>query len=38
VSYGCVIKVGKAVLERALAVEMTGHLGYDKHGTAERGW
>ena len=27
----------KAVLERALAEEMTGHLGYDKHDPAGRG-
>ena len=27
----------KAVLERALAGEMTGHLGYDKHDPAGRG-
>jgi putative transposase len=29
--------VTKAVLERALAEEMTGHLGYDKHDPADRG-
>jgi putative transposase len=29
--------VTKAVLERALAEEMTGHLGYDKHDPAGRG-
>ena len=27
----------KAVLERALAEEMTGHLGYEKHDPAGRG-
>ena len=27
----------KALLERALAEEMTGHLGYDKHDPAGRG-
>lgn len=27
----------KAVPERALAEELTGHLGYEKHDTAERG-
>jgi putative transposase len=30
-------QVTKAVLERALAEEMTGHLGYDKHDPAGRG-
>jgi transposase-like protein len=29
--------VTKAVLERALAEEMTGHLGYEKHDPAGRG-
>jgi putative transposase len=29
--------VTKALLERALAEEMTGHLGYDKHDPARRG-
>jgi putative transposase len=29
--------VTKAVLERALAGEMTGHLGYEKHDPAGRG-
>ena len=28
---GLLSQVTKAVLERALAEEMTGHLGYDKH-------
>ena len=27
----------KALLERALAEEMTGHLGYDEHDPAGRG-
>jgi transposase-like protein len=31
------LQVTKAVLERALAEEMTGHLGYDKHDPAGRG-
>ena len=31
---GLLSQVTKAVLERALAEEMTGHLGYDKHGQA----
>ena len=30
-------QVTKAVLERALAEEMTEHLGYDKHDPAGRG-
>jgi putative transposase len=30
-------QVTKAVLERALAEEMTGHLGYEKHDPAGRG-
>ncbi len=30
-------QVTKAVLERALAEEMTGHLGYDNHDPAGRG-
>jgi putative transposase len=30
-------RVTKAVLERALAEEMTGHLGYEKHDPAGRG-
>src|ERR1700745_1536468 len=34
---GLLSQVTKAVLERALAEEMTGHLGYDKHDTAGRG-
>jgi putative transposase len=34
---GLLSQVTKAVLERALAEEMTGHLGYDKHGPAGRG-
>jgi putative transposase len=29
--------VTRAVLERALAEEMTGHLGYEKHDPAGRG-
>src|SRR5215470_15699714 len=33
---GLLSQVTKAVLERALAEEMTGHLGYDKHGPAGR--
>src|SRR6266576_4139328 len=33
---GLLSQVTKAVLERALAEEMTGHLGYDKHDPA--GW
>jgi transposase-like protein len=31
---GLLSQVTKAVLERALAEEMTGHLGYDKHDPA----
>jgi hypothetical protein len=34
---GLLSQVTKAVLERALAEEMTGHLGYDKHDLAGRG-
>jgi Transposase, Mutator family len=34
---GLLSQVTKAVLERALAGEMTGHLGYDKHDLAGRG-
>jgi putative transposase len=34
---GLLSQVTKAVLERALAEEMTGHLGYDKHDPARRG-
>jgi putative transposase len=34
---GLFSQVTKAVLERALAGEMTGHLGYDKHDPAGRG-
>jgi hypothetical protein len=34
---GLLSQVTKAVLERALAEEMTGHLGYDKHHPAGRG-
>jgi putative transposase len=34
---GLLSQVTKAVLERALAGEMTGHLGYDKHHPAGRG-
>jgi hypothetical protein len=34
---GLLSQVTKAVLERALADEMTGHLGYDKHDPAGRG-
>jgi putative transposase len=34
---GLLSQVTKAVLERALAKEMTGHLGYEKHDTAGRG-
>ena len=30
-------QVTKALLERALTEEMTGHLGYDKHDPAGRG-
>ena len=33
---GLLSQVTKAVLERALAGEMTGHLGYDKHDPAGR--
>jgi putative transposase len=33
---GMLSQVTKAVLERALAEEMTGHLGYDKHDPAGR--
>ena len=32
---GLLSQVTKAVLERALAEEMTGHLGYEKHDPAE---
>jgi putative transposase len=31
------LQVTKTVLERALAEEMTGHLGYEKHDPAGRG-
>src|SRR5256714_9166698 len=34
---GLLSQVTKAVLERALAEEMTGHLGYAKHDPAGRG-
>ena len=34
---GLLSRVTKAVLERALAEEMTGHLGYEKHDPAGRG-
>src|SRR5499427_8736274 len=34
---GLLAQVTKAVLARALAEEMTGHLGYDKHDPAGRG-
>src|SRR5262247_3844086 len=34
---GLLSQVTKAVLERALAEEMTAHLGYDKHDPAGRG-
>jgi putative transposase len=34
---GLLSQVTKAVLERALAEEMTGHLGYEKHKPAGRG-
>src|SRR5215469_16327213 len=34
---GLLSQVTKAVLERALAEEMTGHLGYEKHDPAGRG-
>jgi transposase-like protein len=34
---GLLSQVTKAVLERALAEELTGHLGYDKHDPAGRG-
>src|SRR3954470_24976044 len=34
---GLLSQVTKAVLERALAEEMTGHLGYGKHDPAGRG-
>jgi putative transposase len=34
---GLLSQVTKAVLERALAEEMTGHLGYEKHDVAGRG-
>jgi putative transposase len=34
---GLLSQVTNAVLERALAEEMTGHLGYDKHDPAGRG-
>jgi hypothetical protein len=34
---GLPFQVTKAVLERALAEEMTGHLGYEKHDPAGRG-
>ena len=34
---GLLSQVTKAVLERALAEEMTGHLGYEKHNPAGRG-
>jgi hypothetical protein len=34
---GLLSQVTKAVLERALGEELTGHLGYDKHDPAGRG-
>src|SRR5246127_4254379 len=34
---GLLSQVTRAVLERALAEEMTGHLGYEKHDPAGRG-
>ena len=34
---GLLSRVTKAVLERALAEEMTAHLGYEKHDPAGRG-
>jgi putative transposase len=34
---GLLSQVTKAVLERALAEEMTSHLGYEKHDPAGRG-
>src|SRR5215471_3291412 len=34
---GLLSQVTKVVLERALAEEMTGHLGYEKHDPAGRG-
>src|SRR6202034_4438503 len=34
---GLLSQLTKAVLERALAEEMTGHLGYEKHNPAGRG-
>src|SRR5262249_42962251 len=34
---GLLSQVTKAVLEQALAEEMTGHLGYEKHDPAGRG-
>jgi putative transposase len=34
---GLLSQVTKAVLERALAEEMSGHLGYEKHDSAGRG-
>ncbi len=34
---GLLSEMTKAVLERALAEEMTGHLGYEKHDPAGRG-
>jgi transposase-like protein len=34
---GLLSRVTRAVLERALAEEMTGHLGYEKHDPAGRG-
>jgi transposase-like protein len=34
---GLLSQVTKAVLERALAEEMTSHLGYEKHDPARRG-
>ena len=34
---GLLSQVTKAVLERALAEEMTGHLGYEKHDPTGRG-
>ncbi len=36
-SDGLLSQVTKSVLERALAEEMTGHLGYEKHDPAGRG-
>jgi hypothetical protein len=35
---GLLSQVTRAVLERALAEELTEHLGYDRHDPAGRGW